>query len=117
MALIKNSKAYDTLKFVAMILLPAIGTLYAALAGLWSLPASEQVVGTILACDTFLGVVLGISSSQYNSDDENFDGYLTSSGVNPDTGNPDVAVTFTTHPNELLSGREVRFKVGKPATP
>lgn len=51
---------------VAMYLLPAAGTLYFALAGIWGLPYGEQVVGTITAVDTFLGVILGISTSQYN---------------------------------------------------
>ena len=49
-----------------MILLPALGTLYFALAGIWGFPYAEQVVGTVTALDTFLGVLLGISTSQYN---------------------------------------------------
>lgn len=61
-----GNKTYDTLKWVAQYLLPSIGTLYFALAGIWGLPCGEQVVGTITAIDTFLGVLLGISSSQYN---------------------------------------------------
>lgn len=48
-----------------MYLLPALGTLYFALAGIWGLPYGEQIVGTITAVDTFLGVVLGISTAQY----------------------------------------------------
>ena len=59
-------KTYDTLKWIAQYLLPAAGTLYFALAGIWGLPYGEQVVGTITAVDTFLGVLLGISSAQYN---------------------------------------------------
>ena len=61
-----KNKTYDILKYVAQIILPAIGTLYFALAGIWGLPYAEQVVGTITAVDTFLGVVLGISSANYN---------------------------------------------------
>ena len=60
-----SSKVYDILKFVAQILLPALGTLYFALASIWGLPYAEQVVGTITAIDTFLGVILGISSNKY----------------------------------------------------
>ena len=60
-----TNKVYDVLKWIAMYLLPAIGTLYFALAGIWSLPYGEQVVGTITAVDTFLGVLLGISNAQY----------------------------------------------------
>ena len=61
-----NNKMYDILKWIAMILLPAIGTLYFALAGIWGLPYGEQIVGTVTAIDTFLGVILGLSTAQYN---------------------------------------------------
>ena len=61
-----SNKVYDTLKWIAMYLLPALGTLYFAIASIWGLPYGEQIVGTITAIDTFLGVILGISTSQYN---------------------------------------------------
>ena len=61
-----SNKVYDVLKWIAMYLLPAFGTLYFALSGIWGLPYGEQIVGTITAIDTFLGVILGISTSQYN---------------------------------------------------
>lgn len=61
-----SNQVYDILKFIAQILLPAIGTLYFALARIWDLPMAEQVVGTITAIDAFLGALLGISSLQYN---------------------------------------------------
>jgi hypothetical protein len=60
-----SNKVYDVLKWIAIIFLPAVGTLYFALAGTWGLPYGEQIVGTITAIDTFLGVILGISSAQY----------------------------------------------------
>ena len=61
-----SNKVYNILKWIAMYLLPAVGTLYFALAGIWGLPYGEQIVGTITAVDTFLGVLLGISTAQYN---------------------------------------------------
>lgn len=60
-----SNKTYDTLKWIAMILLPGMGTLYFALAGIWGLPFGEQIVGTITAIDAFIGTILGISSVQY----------------------------------------------------
>ena len=60
-----SNKLYDVLKWVAQMLLPAIGTLYFALAGIWGLPFGEEIVGTVTAVDTFLGVLLGISSMNY----------------------------------------------------
>jgi len=61
-----NNKVYDIMKWVALIVLPASGTLYYALAGIWGLPYAEQVVATIIATNTFLGAVLGVSTYQYN---------------------------------------------------
>ena len=61
-----KNKTYDILKFVAQILLPAIGSMYFGIAAIWGLPYSEEVVGTIVVIDTFLGAILGISTEQYN---------------------------------------------------
>ena len=60
-----NDKVYDILKWIAQYLLPAAGTLYFALAGIWGFPYGDQIVGTITAVDTFLGVLLGIASNTY----------------------------------------------------
>lgn len=61
-----SNKTYDILKYICQIVLPAIGTLYFALAQIWGFPYAEQIVGTITALDTFLGAVLMISSASYN---------------------------------------------------
>lgn len=61
-----SDKAYNILKWIAQYFLPAAGTLYFAVANIWGLPYGEEVVGTITAVDTFLGVILGISAAQYN---------------------------------------------------
>lgn len=63
-----SNKVYDILKWIAQFFLPAVGTLYFTLASIWGLPYGEQVVGTITAMDTFLGVLLGLSSSQYKKE-------------------------------------------------
>ncbi len=65
-----SNKLYDVLKFIAQIVLPATGTLYFALAGIWGFPYGEQVVGTITAIDTFLGALLGLSSLSYKKESE-----------------------------------------------
>ena len=64
-----NNKTYDILKFIAQIVLPAVGTLYFALAGIWNFPYGEEIVGTITAVDTFLGALLGLSSVTYNKEE------------------------------------------------
>lgn len=63
-----KNKTYDILKFIAQIILPAIATLYFALATIWGLPLAEEVVGTITAIDLFLGTLLGLSSISYNKE-------------------------------------------------
>ncbi len=63
-----NQKIYDTLKWIAQILLPALGALYAALAGIWGWPCAEAVVGSISAVDVFLGAVLMLDSRRYFAD-------------------------------------------------
>ncbi len=59
-----NDNVYKVLKWVAQIALPALGTAYFALANSWGLPAAEQMVGTVAA----VGTLLGVSTHQYNKD-------------------------------------------------
>lgn len=61
-----NNKVYNVLKWVVMIALPAIATLYTALAAIWGWPMADSVSQTITAITTFLGVLLGVSTYNYN---------------------------------------------------
>lgn len=61
-----SNKIYDTLKLVAEVVLPALGTLYFALSGIWGLPYGEEVIGTITAVDAFLGAFIEYQRVQYN---------------------------------------------------
>lgn len=60
-----SNKTYDILKYIAQVVLPALGALYFGLASIWGFPYGEEIVGTITVIDTFLGVLLKISSDQY----------------------------------------------------
>ena len=60
------NKVYDILKWVALILLPAVGALYFGLSQIWGFPYGEEIVGTLAVIDTFLGALLGISTMNYN---------------------------------------------------
>lgn len=53
-----SNERYDFLRDLVEIYLPGLGTLYFALAGIWGLPYGEQIVGTIAALCTFLGLFL-----------------------------------------------------------
>jgi len=63
-----SNKVYDILKYIALILLPALGTLYFALAKIWGFPYAAEIVGTISAVDAFLGALLQISTNQYKAE-------------------------------------------------
>lgn len=118
MILITNSKLYDKLKFIAQIVLPALATLYFALAGIWGLPDADKVVGTIVAVDTFMGVVLQLSSTAYAKSDARFDGAVnvTQSG---DKELLQLEFDDNDSVEKLSSKKEIVFKVNKkhPRTP
>jgi len=64
--MILNDKWYNVLKWVCMICLPAIATLWFTLGKIWGFPYLAEVEGTIVAIDTFLGALIGVSTIQYN---------------------------------------------------
>lgn len=68
--MVLENSTYNILRFIADLLLPALGTLYFALAGIWGFPYGEQIVGTITAIVAFLDVILGISKKNYNASKE-----------------------------------------------
>lgn len=98
-----SNSTYDALKFVAQIALPAVGTLYFALAQIWGIPYGQEVIGTITAIDIFLGVLLGISTNKYNSNPDNYDGTLHVDRSDPEK---DKAVLALNIPIEAIEGRD-----------
>ena len=99
-----DSKTYDTLKWIAQFLLPALGTLYFTISSIWGLPYGEQILGTITAIDLFLGAILGLSSSKYEGD-----GTMIVDTSNPDR---DIYRMELSNPVETLSEKDsVVFKV------
>ena len=64
-----SNKAYDILKWVCIIVLPAIATLYMGLAKIWELPYETEIPQTITVVDAFLGALLGVSTINYNKDE------------------------------------------------
>ena len=60
-----KDSVYDILKWFTLICLPALGTAYVALAGVWGFPYAEEVSKTVMAVCTLLGALLGISTSEY----------------------------------------------------
>jgi len=106
-----NDKAYDFLKFLAMVALPAFATLYLGLGQLWGFPATEKVAGSIVLVNTFLGVLLQLNTRAYNNSP---DGYLDATGFDEVSGHPDLKMVVSRDPKEVLNKKVARFKIGSP---
>lgn len=65
-----TNRAYDVLKWVCIIVLPALASLYRGVGTIWSLPYVEEIPQTIIVIDAFLGALLGVSTIQYNKNNE-----------------------------------------------
>ena len=79
MAMKITNKAYDTIKWIVVIVIPAVITLYSTLGGIWDFPYVQEITGTLAAIDVFLGVIMKISSVSYNKE---YDGVLHVDTVN-----------------------------------
>jgi len=60
------NNVYDVLKWVVMIVIPAVTTAYVGLAAVWGWPYAEEIAKTSAVVCTLLGALLGISTAQYN---------------------------------------------------
>lgn len=103
-----SNETYDKLKWVAQIVLPALGTFVAGIFALYHLPYGEQVVGTIAAIDTFLGALLKHSSDVYSGDGQ----------LIVDTSDPlkDVySIALDDYPEMLANKDTVVLKVNRAA--
>lgn len=65
-----SNTTYDKIKWIALIFLPAFATFMAAMVDIWNLPHGAQIVGTITAIATFLGLLIRKSTTEYNRDVE-----------------------------------------------
>lgn len=103
-----GDSAYDRLKRTTTVGLPAVGALYFALAQIWHLPKAEEVVGTVAALNTFLGVFLHASTKSYNKSDSKYAGVIEVEET-PDSKQLTISLT---DPNDPIENKdEVTFKV------
>jgi hypothetical protein len=108
--MIITNPAYDFIKRLVQVVLPALSSLYFGLAAIWNLPAAEQVVGTIAVFTTFLGVCLGISSSNYKSSGQAYDGEIVVMN-NPDNTGKVFSLEVSGDPSDIEFKDEITFKV------
>lgn len=108
---ILGDRSFDFVKKLVQVILPACGALYFGLAQIWGLPEAENVVGTIVVFQTFLGVVLGISTAQYNASGRGIDGSLTVSAA-PPNGSPVITgISLPKTEEELEAKKSITLKV------
>ena len=103
-----SNKVYDVLKWIVVIVLPALSAAYFALAGIWNLPYAEQVVGTVAVITTLLGALLGLSTASYNKSEDSYDGKLLVNTADPSKDTFTIDLGSTT---QMYNGQTFRLKV------
>lgn len=73
---ILSDRAYTILEWMARVALPAFAALYLALANIWGFPFGPEVVGTIVAIDTFLGLFIGVAQKSYDASEAAYNGSI-----------------------------------------
>lgn len=101
-----NDWAYKNGKKLAQIYIPALSSLYFGLGSIWGLPAVEKIVGTLAVLDTFLGVLLGISSKQYDKSGAEFDGTVSVTPIEDGT-----SIKLSVDPEDLIGKDSIKLKV------
>lgn len=108
-----GDSSYNVLKKSTTVLLPAAGALYFALAQIWHLPKAEEVVGSIAAVNTFLGVILHASTSSYNKSDTKYAGVIE---VEETEEAKVLSFELNDRAEPIEKQNEVTFKVGNSDT-
>lgn len=104
-----SNKTYTILKWLVQLVLPALGTCYFALCGIWGFPYGEEVVGTIAAVTTFLGVILGITGYNYDKSGKGINGTLIIDKLPDDI--LESAVVFNEPIEDISDKDRVKLKV------
>lgn len=108
-----SNNLYDVTKRVVTMGLPALGTLYFTISSIWGLPYADEIVGSIAALTVFLGVVINISTANYNANDDRFDGMVEVEEDPYGNKTMSLALTKIENPEDIANQKEVVFKVSK----
>lgn len=100
-----NNKTYDALKYVALIIIPALATFVNAVGVVWGAPYTNEAAMTITSLGVFLGACLNVSSKNYTPETH---GNLVV------TKHDDVYADFVSEPTNLKDGDAIVLKVTKP---
>lgn len=61
--MVLNDNVYNVLKWVGLIVLPAIATLVKAVFPVWNLPYADAIATTCTALGVFVGTLIGVSQA------------------------------------------------------
>lgn len=105
-----SDRKYNALKKSATIILPAIATLYIALAQIWHFPKVQEVAGSIAALNTFIGVAIQISKKSYYANSSQYVGEIN---IQPsaDGMKKVFSLELSEEPEMIESKDEVTFRV------
>lgn len=104
-----SNKLYSKLKWGIAIVLPAISTLYFTLGSIWGLPYVSEVIGSIAALTTFLGIIVGVSSKSYYNSDARYDGSVNVYDTPHDTVL--YSLDLNQEPERIITKKEIVFRV------
>lgn len=102
--MVLKNKVYDTLKWIAMWLLPGMATLWLTLGKIWSFPYTTEIGATISAIDVFLAFILGLSNKNYQGD-----GTLNIDSSDPEKDTYNLELNDDVE--ELANKKTITFKV------
>lgn len=107
-----SNHSYDRLKWITTIVLPGLAALYLGLSQIWGFPYTEEIAATITVVNTFLGILLGVSTKKYNDSEDRYDGNLTVV-QSPEGESPDfvLALNSDNAVNAIPQKEQVTFKV------
>lgn len=106
-----QGKMYDAVRWTAQVVLPAVATFYFTVAQIWGLPNAEQVVGTLVALATLLGVFVGLSKVSYDRSGAKYDGEIVVTKLPDGNKRADLVLKNYENPADIVNQKEVLFKV------
>lgn len=65
-----NDTIYDILKWITLVVIPALTTAYVGLSAVWGWPFATEIAKTSAVVCTLLGALLGISTAEYRRGEE-----------------------------------------------
>lgn len=111
---ILSNELYDILKGCSLYVFPALAAFYVTVAGIWGLPHSSEVMKTVIAVDTCIGAIIGLSKKSYNNSESKFAGDLVVKKLpdDEDDGISRVGMGLALNaPLDYKNNKEVTFKV------